>query len=89
MHRFSHYSYFTCMATISLRLSEKSDKETSQKAILIRFRHGKIDQYANTNIYVSSEYWSDRQQTIIVPNWRVLSAEKKKNQKDLLGKLIN
>lgn len=87
MHRFSNYSYFTCMATITLRLSEKSDKETSQKAILIRFRHGKIDQYANMNIYVSSEYWNNEQQTIIIPNWRVLSAEKKKIQKDLQGKL--
>ena len=87
MHRFSNYSYFTSMATITLRLSEKSDKETSQKAILIRFRHGKIDQYANMNIYVSSEYWNNEQQTIIIPNWRVLSAEKKKIQKDLQGKL--
>lgn len=77
------------MATITLRLSEKTDKETSQKAILIRFRHGKIDQYANMNIYVSSEYWSDEQQTIIVPNWRVLSAEKRKFKKNSKASSIN
>ena len=74
------------MATITLRLSAKTDKATSQHEILIRFRHGKIDQYGATNVFVQPEYWSDEQQSIVIPNWRTLTDERKKTQKDLQGK---
>jgi integrase len=75
------------MATITLRLSAKTDKATSQHEILIRFRHGKIDQYGATNVFVQPEYWSDEEQgKIVIPNWRTLTDERKKTQKDLEGK---
>lgn len=65
------------MATIYLRLSSKKDKVTSQSEILMRFKHGDIAQRAKTNIFVSSENWSDEEQSIIIPKWRVLTDEKK------------
>ena len=75
------------MATITLRLSAKTDKATSQHEILIRFRHGKIDQYGATNVFVQPEYWSDEQQTIVIPNWRTHTDERKKTKMDLQGKI--
>ena len=75
------------MATITLRLSAKTDKATSQHEILMRFRHGKIDQYGATNVFVQPEYWSDEQQSIVIPNWRTLTDEKKKIKKELQGKI--
>ncbi len=75
------------MATITLRLSAKTDKATSQHEILIRFRHGRVDQYGATNVFVQPEYWSDEQQTIVIPNWRTLTDEKKKTKNDLQGKI--
>lgn len=74
------------MATITLRLSAKTDKATSLHEILIRFRHGKIDQYGATNVFVQPEYWSDEQQSIVIPNWRTLTDERKKTKKELQGK---
>lgn len=74
------------MATITLRLSTKSDKETLQREILMRFRHGKVDQYSPTNIYIQPEYWSDEEQTIVIPNWRLLTDEKKRIKKELQHK---
>lgn len=66
------------MATITFRLSAKSDKETSKHEVLIRFRHGKkIDQYAKTTVFINPEYWSDNKQTISIPNIRLLTYEKK------------
>lgn len=65
------------MATIYLRLSSKKDKVTLQSEILMRFKHGDIAQRAKTNIFVSSENWSDEEQSIIIPKWRVLTDEKK------------
>ena len=56
------------MATITFRLSGKSDKATSKHEVLIRFRHGSIDQYTKTNVFVNPQYWSDKKQTISIPN---------------------
>ena len=66
------------MATITFRLSGKSDKATSKHEVLIRFRHGSIDQYTKTNVFVNPEYWSDKKQTISIPNIRLLTDEKKR-----------
>ncbi len=74
------------MATITLRLSAKSDKATFQREILMRFRHGKIDQYAPTNVFVHPDYWSDAEQTIVIPNWRLLTDEKKQIKDELQRK---
>lgn len=74
------------MATITLRLSAKSDKVTSQHEILMRFRHGKVDQYAPTNVFIHPDYWSDEQQTIVIPNWRLLTNEKKQIKEELQHK---
>ena len=74
------------MATITLRLSAKTNKENSQHEILMRFRHGKIDQYTKTNIFVSPDYWNNENQTIEIPNWRLLTEERKQLKADLQSK---
>lgn len=71
-HEFKNISK---MATIYLTLSEKSD--TNLKEIRIRFKHGKIDQQTKTNIFIQLEYWDSETQQINIPNFRVLSDEKK------------
>ena len=75
------------MATITLRLSTKTDKVTQQHEILMRFRHGKVDQYTKTNLFVHPEYWSDEQQNIFIPNWRLLTDEKKQLKQELQQKI--
>jgi hypothetical protein len=64
------------MATIYLTLSAKSDTNL-QKEIRIRFKHGKIDQQAKTNIFIPVEYWDEAAQQIIIPNFRLMNDEKK------------
>ena len=65
------------MATIYLRLSTKSDKTTSQHEVLMRFKHGAFAQRAKTNVFVHPDYWSDETQSIEIPNWRLLTDERK------------
>ena len=74
------------MATIVLSLSAKTDKVTSQHEVLIRFFHGRINQRAKTNVIVHPDYWSDEQQTIVIPNWRLLTDEKKQIKVELQHK---
>ena len=64
------------MATIYLSLSQKSDSNPN-KGIRIRFKHGKIDQQTKTNIFVPAEYWDETIQQIVIPNFRLMNAEKK------------
>ena len=47
------------MATITLRLSAKTNKENSQHEILMRFRHGKIDQYTKL-IFLNTIYLNQK-----------------------------
>lgn len=76
------------MATIQLSLSAKTDKETSQHEVLIRFFHGRINQRAKTNVFVKSEYWNDKTQSIEIPKkWRTITDERKQLQKELQGKI--
>ncbi len=70
------------MATIYLTLSVKSDTNP-QKEIRIRFKHGKIDQQAKTNIFILAEHWNDKTHEIIVPNFRIPTDEKKQLVKHL------
>ena len=65
------------MATIYLTLSERSDIN-NLKEIRIRFKHGKIDQQAKTNIFIQLEYWDSENQQITIPNFRLMTDEKKK-----------
>ncbi|MBR0494387.1 MAG: hypothetical protein IJJ83_11610 [Muribaculaceae bacterium] len=74
------------MATIYLRLSTKTDKATSQHEVLMRFKHGKVDQRAKTNVFVHPDYWSDETQSIVIPNWRSLTDERKQLIDELQGK---
>ena len=74
------------MATIVLSLSAKTDKVTSQHEVLIRFFHGRINQRAKTNVFVHPDYWSDEQQAIVIPNWRLLTDEKKQIKNELQQK---
>ena len=74
------------MATIYLSLSKKSDTNP-QKEIRIRFKHGKLDQQAKTNIFIPAEYtdengkrkivWDNKTQQIIIPNFRLMNDEQK------------
>ena len=64
------------MATIYLSLSSKSDGNT-QKEIRIRFKHGRIDLQAKTNIFIPIEYWDNEAQQIVIPNFRLMNDEKK------------
>jgi integrase len=64
------------MATIYLMLSAKQGAK-QESEIRIRFKHGKFDQQAKTNIFVHPEYWDTETQQIIIPNFRLLTDEKK------------
>ena len=75
------------MATITLTLSAKTDKETLQHEIMMEFWHGrKIHQRAKSNIFIQPEYWSDDQQSIIIPQWRLMTDERKKLIEELTEK---
>lgn len=75
------------MATINLSLSKKSDKTTQQHEVLMEFWHGQdIHQRAKTNVFVHPDYWDDETKSIVIPNWRVLSPERKQLQSELQAK---
>lgn len=80
------------MATITFRTSTKSiqsnalslsQKSISKFEILVRFRHGKIDQYGKTNIFTPVFYfdelderrnlvlWNDKEGKVVIPQWRM------------------
>lgn len=76
------------MATISLRLSPKSDNQTHLHKILIRFSHGQnICQRADTGFRIKEEYWQeavfeDGKRKILIPagiktDFRVWTEEKR------------
>jgi integrase len=72
--------------TIYLALSKRIDANT-EKEIRMRFKHGKIDLQAKTNIFIPPEYadngkkvsiWSKETQQIVVPKFRTRTPEKDK-----------
>jgi integrase len=63
------------MATTKFRLSSKADKVTGQCEVLVRFFHGRIDQYAKTNIFVDPERWNAKGERVTIPKIRVMSPE--------------
>ena len=65
------------MATIYLTLSAKADKATGLHRVLVRFKHGKIDQRAKTAIFVLSEYWDSEAQSLTIPRFRLMSNEQR------------
>lgn len=65
------------MATIKFRLSSKADKTTGLCEVLVRFFHGRIDQYAKTNIFVDPQRWNPTGQRVTVPKLRVMSDDAK------------
>ena len=71
------------MATIKFRLSTKADKTTGQCEVLVRFYHGRIDQYAKTNIFIEPQRWNPKGQRVIIPTFRVMSPENQKSQTEL------
>ena len=70
------------MASIYLSLSAKADFSKNQE-ILIRFSHGKINQRAKTNIFIPAEYWDNKAQQILFPNFRLLTDDKIELKKHL------
>lgn len=75
------------MATIYLRLSTKTDKATSQHEVLMRFKHGKVDQRAKTNVFVQPDFWNEETQAIEIPKWRTITDERKQLQSELQNKI--
>ena len=75
------------MATIKFRLSSKSDRATSKHEILMRFRHGSIDQYAKTNVFVNDKYWNadNSESPVSIPRFRLMNDE----QKQLVSELTD
>ena len=65
------------MATTKFRLSSKADRTNGQCEVLVRFFHGRIDQYAKTNIFVDPQYWNQAGERVTVPRIRVMSPEAK------------
>ncbi len=73
------------MATIKFRLSTKADKATGQCEVLVRFFHGRIDQYAKTNIFVTPSSWNPTRQRVTVPRVRIMTDEAKRMTAELVG----
>ncbi len=65
------------MATIKFRLSNKADKTTGQCEVLVRFFHGRIDQYGKTNIFILPKYWNDKDGRVTIPRFRTMTDEAK------------
>lgn len=56
------------MANINYRISTKVDKKSGKSEILMRFNASKENRLrAKTNIFVIAKYWSDKKQTILIP----------------------
>ena len=72
------------MASIYLALSTKIDISKKQE-ILIRFVHGRINQRARSNIFILPEHWDEKEQKIVVPNFRLTTDERK----ELINYLID
>lgn len=81
------------MATIVLSLSAKTDKETSEHEVLIRFFHGRINQRAKTNVFVKPDYWDEDTRRIKLDEveaklaecdgWRKMTPERKQRKAEL------
>lgn len=65
------------MATIKFRLSAKADKITGKCELLVRFYHGRTDQYAKTRLFLSPDSWNEARQRVIIPKYRVMTNEAK------------
>lgn len=52
---------------------------------MIRFRHGKIDLYSGSGIFIPGDKWDEKKEAVIVPNIRIMSPEKV-TEKKLLEK---
>lgn len=75
------------MATTQFRLSSKAKlNPKDNKAnfphgyheVLVRFFHGRINQYGKTNIFVQPQHWNQDRQRVTIPRVRVMSDEAKK-----------
>jgi len=71
------------MATTQFRLSTKADKTTGQSEVLVRFFHGRINQYGKTNIFIQPQHWNQARQRVTVPKIRVMSDEAKQLTSEL------
>lgn len=61
----------------------------SQTEILTLWQQSRYRYQENrtkTNVFVHPDYWSDEQQTIVIPNWRLLTDEKKQIKDELQHK---
>lgn len=73
------------MATVYFSLSRKESSGSNVREILVRFCHGRINQRAKSGIFVKSEYWDDGIQQIVIPKFRIMSAEQRAAIEELSG----
>ena len=73
------------MATVYFSLSRKESAATGLHEILVRFCHGRINQRAKSGIFVRSEYWDEGLQQVVIPRFRIMSAEQRAAIEKLSG----
>lgn len=77
------------MATIITTLSTKVDKDSGLSEILIRLFSGKrINLRAKSNIFVNAAHWDANKQAIVIPRFRLMTAEQKKVIAELQEKSV-
>lgn len=65
------------MATVYFSLSRKEASGSNVREVFVRFCHGRINQRAKSGIFVNPEYWDDNLQQIVIPKFRIMSAEQR------------
>jgi integrase len=70
------------MATFTLRLSKKKN-DLEYCEIMFRFRHGKIDLYSGSGVFIPADRWDAQKEAIVIPNIRIMSPEKTAEKKFL------
>ena len=73
------------MATVYFSLSRKESAATGMHEILVRFCHGRINQRSKSGIFVRSEYWDECLQQVVIPRFRIMSAEQRAAIEELSG----
>jgi integrase len=72
------------MATLSFSLSAKKNKDSGKHEVLARFVVGnRINQRAKTNIFAPAEAWDGKAQNVIVPVYRLMNAEQRREIEEL------
>ena len=66
------------MATIKFRLSTKPAPDSGKAEIMVRFFHGKLDQYGKTNLFIDPARWNPERQRATIPRKRGIVSDQDK-----------